>query len=168
MKNNIMIIFIGAPCSGKTTHADYLSENYGYLKVSTDDIKNFYTLEKNMKLDIKDAFFWQSIFFKLLFKQKKTIISDSNSDKKEFRRKLIEACEEYGYNYKIIYFKNSLEVLSKRMNERRINNHPFILSKESLGNYLKNIEIPDEQYLEINTSEPFDRTIKQLIDYIEE
>ena len=111
---NKIIMLIGPPASGKSTHAEKLAAEYNAAVISTDRIRAALYGDESIQgvwADI-EAILYKDI--KNAIKQNKNIILDSTHYKKEFRAKIIKnfsKCSEFSayyfnYPFPIIYSRN--------------------------------------------------------------
>ena len=111
---NKIIMLIGPPASGKSTHAEKLAAEYNAAVISTDRIRAaLYGAEsiQGVWADI-EAILYKDI--KNAIKANKNIILDSTHYKKEFRAKIIKnfsKCSEFSayyfnYPFALIYSRN--------------------------------------------------------------
>ena len=111
---NKIIMLIGPPASGKSTHAEKLAAEYNAAVISTDRIRAALYGDESIQgvwADI-EAILYKDI--KNAIKANKNIILDSTHYKKEFRAKIIKnfsKCSEFSayyfnYPFALIYSRN--------------------------------------------------------------
>lgn len=133
-KKPVFFVFVGIPCSGKTTTAKNVAKKFNAIRIATDDIKVF--LYNQNVYNLEHIFRVQHLIIKKLVRQKINIISDANSSKQIFREQLKQITFPYGYSYLGIYCYADFETILHRMSERK----NFISSNEQLKKYQQEIE----------------------------
>jgi len=120
---NKIIMLIGAPASGKSTHAEKLAAEHNAAVISTDRIRaalygdesiqgNWSDIEAILYKDIKNA-----------INNKKNIILDSTHYKKEYRAKIIKNFSKYS-EFSAYYFNYPFALIYSR-NKHRPRRVPF-------------------------------------------
>ena len=156
--NPVLFIFIGIPCSGKTTISKMIAHRLSALRISTDDIKLFLYNEK--KYDINNIFRVQHIIIKKLSTKKINLISDANSSKIVYREALKKLLYNNSYRTIQIYCYADENTIWQRMLERSL----FISTKEQLKAYTDELEISsDVLYVDTNKM-----TLQQILIKVEE
>lgn len=103
LRNKYLIIFCGIPGSGKTFVADILEKTGYFIKISSDDIKNFLR-SKRIKLVLSDLFFIQHKIIVKFLKMGFSAVSDSNSDQVSYRMKLKLIAKRNDANPLVLFF----------------------------------------------------------------
>lgn len=134
------IIFVGIRGSGKTTLSKAIEKNSSFVKVSTDDIKEF-LIKKKIQFEIRDLFSIQRMIFERFAEREIDIISDSNTDKEKYREELIKFLRKRKYKYIIIYLPINKKEALKRVIKRNNTKSPKIVLKK-IDRDLKNLDIP--------------------------
>ena len=159
-KDNVLVIMVGVPGSGKTTVSKFL-ENEGIAKISTDDLKSFY---ENEEYQIKDLFILQYKIIETLMKLNIGIVADSNSDKEVFREILKELAKKYNYRHEIIYCFANKDTINKRMQERK-KIGKFYVPPDKIDKFFDELEIPIDS-INVNTNLDLNYTNKQLLEIV--
>ncbi len=144
--NPVLFLFIGIPCSGKTTLSKIISQRFSALRISTDDIKIF--LYNQKQYDIYNIFRIQHIVMQKLSQKKINLISDANSSKIVYRKKLENLLFNCSYRAIKIYCYADMDIIWQRM----LNRSSFISTKEQLNIYADEIELSSD-ILQFNTGE---------------
>jgi len=152
----IFIIMTGLPGAGKTTISNFLEDKYNFTRVSTDDIKKEIYGEEYTTYDLNLIFNKQYKLFEELMKNKKNVISDSNSATNWQRERLKMLANKYEYNYQIVYCKANLDIIKKRLLERENNT-----TIHKLSHYLDELEEPIE-CIEVDTTLVINDSIREL------
>lgn len=160
-----LIIFVGAPGSGKSTLTDKIIEEFNGYGVSTDRIK-----EAIFRKDIDSnklglLFEFQYFIIEKLMKTGHLIVSDASSSKEWQREKLREIAKSAGYSTGIIYLYSDINVLKYRLNRRATTNQINNKAIDFLEESLVEIEIPNDALI-INTKLKVEDCMNKIKEWI--
>lgn len=150
--NPRLFIMCGIPGSGKSTIAKYLEDNYGCVRISTDEIKLIF-ISKTLTYTLTDLFALQYFLIEKYLSSNYHVVADSNSDKEDFRNQLKQIATMACASSITIYCNTSLKTAYARMLERLKKNTQiknFYVSYEKLSQYFASLEPPIES-MQINT-----------------
>ena len=137
-----IIMLIGIPGSGKTTHSNELSIKYDAKVISTDKVRQTY-----VGIDEKDVF---PTVYKLCveeLKENRNVILDATHITPKVRKRSFDAINEYGVEYEkvAVYINTSVEECARRVEKRNQDPNELFLPVEVVYSYGKNIIAPSEE-----------------------
>lgn len=176
----IVLIFMGAVGTGKSTLAEHLADKTGIESVSSDKVRKslaelpleertpktnreqLYSLEMSAKV-------YETLFEKARsnIKKEESIILDATFSRKDARRQFIKRFNEAGIFYLFIEVRASEETIKSRLKERQ--NKTDVVSDARLEDF----ELLQQRYqsptkeeinhlITVNTDQPKDETIGEL------
>lgn len=137
-----LIMLVGIPGSGKTTHSAELSKKYNAKVISSDKVRQTY-----VGIDEKDVF---PTVYRLCIEELKNggnVILDATHITPKVRKRTFDALDQYDVEYdKIaIYFDTPVDVCIKRVEIRNKDPKELFLPLEVIESYGKNIIMPTKE-----------------------
>lgn len=144
-----LLMLIGIPGSGKTTHSKDLAKEYDAKVISTDRVRQTYK-------DIKEEDVFPTVY-KLCseeLKANRNVILDATHITPKVRKRSFDALDLYNVSYEkvAIYIDTPVEECIKRVEKRNQDPNELFLPLEVIDSYGKNIIIPskEEGFIEIH------------------
>ncbi len=163
----MLIIVCGLPGSGKTTIAEALSKRLGGCYLSSDIIRKqmhgLPSYDEDEKRDIYRQMAFRSL--QLFRGGEETIVLDATFFKREYIEMAKNAALKAGSVLRIIVCKLDEAETKKRLNARKAGP-----SDADYKIYLKvkdDAEPVEEEHLDLDSSQPLDKCVQDIIDYIE-
>ena len=143
LKIKYLILFCGIPRSGKTFTANFLMKTDYFIRISSDDIKNFLRMKK-IKFKSADIFLIQHTIIKYFLKKGFSATSDSNSDQVSYRNKLKAIAKRNNARYLVLFFPTRIDLSIKRyIKNKGITNCKRIhLIKNMIKRYARDLSKP--------------------------
>lgn len=137
-----LIMLIGIPGSGKTTHSVELSKKYNAKVISSDKVRQTFA-----GIEEKDVF---PTVYRLCIEELKNgvnVILDATHITPKVRKRTFDALEQYDVEYdKIaIYFDTPVDVCIKRVEIRNQDPNELFLPLDVIESYGKNIVMPTKE-----------------------
>lgn len=137
-----LIMLIGIPGSGKTTHSVELSKKYNAKVISSDKVRQTFA-----GIEEKDVF---PTVYRLCIEELKNggnVILDATHITPKVRKRTFDALDQYDVEYdKIaIYFDTPVDVCIKRVEIRNKDPKELFLPLEVIESYGKNIIMPTKE-----------------------
>ena len=137
-----LIMLIGIPGSGKTTHSVELSKKYNAKVISSDKVRQTF-----VGIEEKDDF---PTVYRLWIEELKNgvnVILDATHITPKVRKRTFDALEQYDVEYdKIaIYFDTPVDVCIKRVEIRNQDPNELFLPLDVIESYGKNIVMPTKE-----------------------
>ena len=143
-----LIMLIGIPGSGKTTHSKELSDRFSAKVISSDKVRQTY-------VGIEESEVFPTVY-KLCseeLKNNRNVILDATHITPKVRKRTFDSLDQFGIEYdKIaIYFDTPVEECIRRVEIRNKNPEELFLPLEVIESYGKNIIVPtkEEGFLKI-------------------
>ncbi|MEK5184770.1 AAA family ATPase [Solibacillus sp. FSL W7-1324] len=166
----------GFPGSGKSTLSRQIAEKIGAVIVDHDIVKtalitSFEEIPIEKKLVGKIAYNvdWSLVEFHL--SQGLNVVLDSPCLYQEMVDRGIDLSKKYNATYKYVEcYLNDFQEINNRLKSRNkmVSQINAVSSEETFKRTLENSKKPDEgSYIVVNTSEPLESYIDQVIDFIE-
>ncbi|WP_339176029.1 AAA family ATPase [Solibacillus sp. FSL R5-0691] len=166
----------GFPGSGKSTLSRQIAEKIGAVIVDHDIVKtalitSFEEIPIEKKLVGKIAYNvdWSLVEFHL--SQGQNVVLDSPCLYQETVDRGIDLSKKYNATYKYVEcYLNDFQEINNRLKSRNkmVSQINAVSSEETFKRTLENSKKPDEgSYIVVNTSEPLESYIDQVIDFIE-
>lgn len=137
-----LIMLIGIPGSGKTTHSVELSKKYNAKVISSDKVRQTFA-----GIEEKDVF---PTVYRLCIEELKNgvnVILDATHITPKVRKRTFDSLDQYGVQYdKIgIYFDTPVEVCVRRVEIRNQDPNELFLPLDVIESYGKNIVMPTKE-----------------------
>lgn len=137
-----LIMLIGIPGSGKTTHSVELSKKYNAKVISSDKVRQTFA-----GIEEKDVF---PTVYRLCIEELKNgvnVILDATHITPKVRKRTFDSLDQYGVPYdKIgIYFDTPVEVCVRRVEIRNQDPNELFLPLDVIESYGKNIVMPTKE-----------------------
>lgn len=137
-----LIMLVGIPGSGKTTHSVELSKKYNAKVISSDKVRQTF-----VGIEEKDVF---PTVYRLCIEELKNggnVILDATHITPKVRKRTFDALEQYDVEYdKIaIYFDTPVDVCIKRVEIRNQDPNELFLPLDVIESYGKNIVMPTKE-----------------------
>lgn len=137
-----LIMLIGIPGSGKTTHSVELSKKYNAKVISSDKVRQTFA-----GIEEKDVF---PTVYRLCIEELKNgvnVILDATHITPKVRKRTFDSLDQYGVPYdKIgIYFDTPVDVCVKRVEIRNQDPNELFLPLDVIESYGKNIVMPTKE-----------------------
>lgn len=137
-----LIMLIGIPGSGKTTHSVELSKKYNAKVISSDKVRQTY-----IGIDEKDVF---PTVYRLCIEELKNgnnVIIDATHITPKVRKRTFDSLDQYGIHYDkvAIYFDTPVEECVRRVAIRNQDPNELFLPLEVIESYGKNIIMPTKE-----------------------
>lgn len=137
-----LIMLIGIPGSGKTTHSVELSKKYNAKVISSDKVRQTFA-----GIEEKDVF---PTVYRLCIEELKNgvnVILDATHITPKVRKRTFDSLDQYGVSYdKIgIYFDTPVEVCVRRVEIRNQDPNELFLPLDVIESYGKNIVMPTKE-----------------------
>lgn len=143
-----LIMLIGIPGSGKTTHSKQISQEYNAKVISSDRVRQTF-------VGIKENEVFPTVYRLCVeeLKEGRNVILDATHITPKVRKRSFDALDEYGVAYEKIayYIDTPVDVCVKRVEKRNQDPNELFLPIEVIYSYGKNIIPPslDEGFVEI-------------------
>lgn len=136
-----LIMLIGIPGSGKTTHSKELSEKYNAKVISSDRVRQ--TI-----VGIKENDVFPTVYRLCIeeLKEDRNVILDATHITPKVRKRSFDTLDEYGVPYEKVayYFTTPVEVCVERVAKRNQDPNELFLPLEVIYSYGKNIVEPSK------------------------
>ena len=143
-----LIMLIGIPGSGKTTHSKNLSKEYSANVISTDKVRQTF-------VGIEESEVFPTVYRLCIEELKKdcNVILDATHITPKVRKRTFDSLDQYGVEYEkiAVYFDTPVEECLRRVKIRNEDPSELFLPLEVIESYGKNIIPPtkDEGFTEI-------------------
>lgn len=144
-----LIMLIGIPGSGKTTHSKEISKKYDAKVISSDKVRQTY-------VGIKENDVFPTVYRLCVeeLKNDRNVILDATHITPKVRKRSFDALDEFGVSYEKVayYFTTPVEECVRRVTLRNQDPNELFLPLEVIYSYGKNIIAPtvEEGFMEIN------------------
>ena len=137
-----LIMLIGIPGSGKTTHSNELSLNYNAKVISTDKVRQTY-----VDIDEKEVF---PTVYRLCaeeLKANRNVILDATHITPKVRKRSFDALDAYDVSYEkiAVFLDTPVEECVRRVEIRNQNPNELFLPLDVITSYGKNKIIPSKE-----------------------